>query len=121
MTYASAQPIFDYACNERRATWGQISSYAILIPCAPVARVWRATARRRRRIVTTGDRAMSGPADQSTGKPVTVTIGRRQFSLPEAEAFCRRYANCFFWIAGLSLLNMFMIATEANYQMLLGL
>ena len=60
---------------------------------------------------------MSGAADQTTGKGVTVKLGRREFSLFDAEAFCRRFANGFFWIAGLSLLNMIMMATDSGYSM----
>src|SRR5262245_48337378 len=64
---------------------------------------------------------MSEPADQATTKPATVKLGGKDFSLPDAEAFCRRFANGFFWIAGLSLINMFAIATDSGFAMVLGL
>ena len=51
----------------------------------------------------------------------TVRLGRQDFSIPDAEAFCRRFANGFFWIAGLSLINMITIASGARVVMILGL
>jgi len=64
---------------------------------------------------------MNVPADQATSQPATVRLGRKDYSIPDAEAFCRRFANGFFWIAGLSLINMISIATDSGYAMLLGL
>jgi len=51
----------------------------------------------------------------------TVKLGGKDFSIPDAEAFCRRFANGFFWIAGLSLINMVALATDADFTMTLGL
>src|SRR5262245_21881874 len=88
-----------------------------------VAAVLRAGASLRRSIRvchSPGDSPpMSAPTNQPTSKPVR--LGAKDFSIPDAEAFCRRFANGFFWIAGLSLINMIMIATESGYAMLPGL
>ena len=60
----------------------------------------------------------------SMGTPehiATVRLGRQDFSIPDAEAFCRRFANGFFWIAGLSLINMITMATGSRVVFFLGL
>jgi hypothetical protein len=44
---------------------------------------------------------------------VTVNIGGKDFSLAEAEALCRWYASGFFWIVGLSLININMVTIAA--------
>jgi len=53
----------------------------------------------------------------------TVRLGTKDFSIPDAEAFCRRFANGFFWIAGLSLINMITMAmaTGSRVVFFLGL
>jgi len=61
---------------------------------------------------------MSMPASEQVA---TVKLGTKDFSIPDAEAFCRRFANGFFWIAGLSLINMIAIATGSRVVMILGL
>jgi hypothetical protein len=50
-----------------------------------------------------------------------VKIGRREYSLGTAEALCRRQATGFYWIAGLSLINMIALAADWNFSMYLGL
>jgi len=57
---------------------------------------------------------------QDNGGPI-VKIGRKEFPLARAEANCRRQAAGFYWIAGLSLINMISLAERWDFSMYLGL
>jgi hypothetical protein len=50
-----------------------------------------------------------------------VKIGRKEFPLARAEANCRRQAAGFYWIAGLSLINMISLVGHWDFSMYLGL
>jgi len=58
---------------------------------------------------------------QENSELAIVKLGGKNFSIPDAEALCRRHANGFFYIAGLSLINMIAIATDSGFTMSLGL
>jgi uncharacterized membrane protein (UPF0136 family) len=55
------------------------------------------------------------------GSGPIVKIGRKEFPLARAEANCRRQAAGFYWIAGLSLVNMISLAGRWDFSMYLGL
>lgn len=58
---------------------------------------------------------------QETSEPATVKLAGKDMPIADVEAMCRRHANGFFYIAGLSLINMIAIATKAGFTMYLGL
>jgi hypothetical protein len=60
-------------------------------------------------------------ATQVTNELPTVKLGRKDYSLADAEALCRRNANGFFYISGLSLINMIIATTGSNFTTSLGL
>jgi hypothetical protein len=64
----------------------------------------------------------SSPADsgQDTSGPI-LKIGSTSIPLATAEAHCRRGAAVFYWIAGLSLINMIALAGHWDFSMVVGL
>jgi hypothetical protein len=80
------------------------------------------SSRRKRRQPGDSPMAVAATQDVSDYKssPI-VKIGRREYSLVAAEALCRRQATGFYWIAGLSLMNMIALAADWNFSMYLGL
>jgi branched-chain amino acid transport system permease protein len=51
---------------------------------------------------------------------VTVNLGGKDFSLPDAEAFCRRYANSFYYLSGLWLIYTIAMAAGLDVAPALG-
>jgi hypothetical protein len=66
--------------------------------------------------------ATAAPEDVVGGNSsLMLKIGRRDYSLAAAEALCRRQATDFYWISGLSLINMIALAAGWDFSMALGL
>jgi hypothetical protein len=60
-------------------------------------------------------------ADGADKSRLIVKIGSREYSLAAAEALCQRQATGFYWIAGLSLINMISLASNWDFRLYLGL
>lgn len=63
---------------------------------------------------------MTDPESPLSG-PRLVQVGTKMMPIPDAERMVRRSATWFWWVAGLSLVNSFAVATEMKYRMIIGL
>jgi hypothetical protein len=63
---------------------------------------------------------VTDPDSPLTG-PRLVQVGAKMMPIPDAERIVRRSATWFWWVAGLSLINSFAVATDMKVRMIIGL